>query len=147
MGALSRTGGVAVTGSKVHGGWRTPGAVVAARAFQHQRDSIAQVQADSTWGADAAKHRRELEECRRDQSRSLLRCLQETYLWTEARAKATDDSLWRRDAARHRDEVERCVRRRDMNTASCLQLYYQWNSERALAVADSIVRARMKRGR
>src|SRR2546428_6233310 len=40
------------------------------------RDSIAQLQADFTWRADAAKHRRELEQCRRDQSRSLLRCLQ-----------------------------------------------------------------------
>src|SRR5437879_7205042 len=128
-------------------GWKRPAAVAAAQAFQHQRDSIAQVRADSTRRADAAKHRRELKGWHRDQSRSLLRCLQETYLWTEARAKATDDSLWRRDAARHRDEVERCARRRDMNTASCLQLYYKWNSERALAAADSIVRARIKRGR
>jgi hypothetical protein len=144
--AITLTVEAAATCLEVHYGWKKPAAVVAARAFQHQRDAIAQVQADSTWRADAAKHRRELEECRRDQSRSLLRCLQETYLWTEARAQATDDSLWRRDAAKHRDEVERCVRRRDMNTASCLQLYYQWNSERALAVADSIVRARMKRG-
>ena len=146
--AITLTEQAAATCLEVQYGWKKPRALAAARAFQHQRDSIAQVQADSTWRADAAKHRRELEQCRGDPSgRSLLRCLQETYLWTEARAKATDDSLWRRDAARHRDEVERCVRRRDMNTASCLQLYYQWNSERALAVADSIVRARMKRGR
>src|SRR2546430_9206053 len=145
--SITLTVEAAATCLEVHSGWKKPAGVAAARVFQHQRDSIAQVQADSTWRADVATHRRELEQCRRDQSRSLLRCLQETYLWTEARAKATDDSLWRRDAAKHRDEVERCVRRRDMNTASCLQLYYQWNSERALAVADSIVRARMKLGR
>src|SRR5207245_3916377 len=115
--AITLTVEAAATCLEVHYGWKKPAAVVAARAFQHQRDSIAQVQADSTWGADAAKHRRELEECRRDQSRSLLRCLQATYLWTEARAKPTDDTLCRGHAARHRDEVERCVRRRDMNTA------------------------------
>ena len=145
--AITLTEQAAATCLEVHYGWKKPAAVTAAQAFQRQRDSIAQVQADFTWRADAAKHRRELEQCRQDQSRSLLRCLQETYLWTEARAKATDDSLWRRDSARHRDEVDRCVRRREMNTASCLQLYYQWNSERALAAADSIVRARIKRGR
>jgi len=145
--AITLTEQAAATCLEVHYGWKKPAAVTAAQAFQRQRDSIAQVQADFTWRADAAKHRRELEQCRQDQSRSLLRCLQETYLWTEARAKATDDSLWRRDSARHGDEVERCVRRRDMNTASCLQLYYKWNSERALAAADSIVRARIKRGR
>src|SRR3989441_1648226 len=90
--AITLTVEAAATCLEVHYGWKKPAAVVAARAFQHQRDSIAQVQADSTWRADAATHRRELEQCRRDQSRSLLRCLQETYLWTEARAKATDDS-------------------------------------------------------
>src|SRR5437879_6853934 len=98
--------------------WKRPAAVVAAQAFQHQRDSIAQVQADSTWWADAAKHRRELEECRRDQSRSLLRCLQETYLWTEARANATGASLWRRDAARPRDRGEACCGRRAATNTS-----------------------------
>src|SRR5207245_10390625 len=114
--AITLTVEAAATCLEVHYGWKKPAAVVAARAFQHQRDSIAQVQADSTWRADAAKHRRDLEECRGDPSgRSLLRCLQETYLWTEARAKATDDSLWRRDAARHRDEMVRCVGRRALS--------------------------------
>jgi hypothetical protein len=124
--------------------WKKPAALAAAQSYRHQLDSVAQVTADSSWKAEAARHRREIEECRGDQSRSLARCLQETYLWTEERAKATDDSLWRLDAAKHEDEVQRCVRRRDMNTASCLQLYYKWSSERALALADSIERAKLR---
>jgi hypothetical protein len=124
--------------------WKKPAALAAAQSYRHQLDSAAQVTADAAWKAEAARHRREIEECRGDQSRSLARCLQETYIWTEARAKATDDSLWRHDAAKHEDEVQRCVRRRDMNTASCLQLYYKWSSERALALADSIERAKLR---
>src|SRR2546427_10412082 len=53
--------------------WKRPAAVAAAQAFQHQRDSIAQVQADSTWRADAAKPRRQLAQCRGHPPRSLLR--------------------------------------------------------------------------
>src|SRR2546427_9505029 len=94
--AITLTVEAAATCLEVHYGWKKPAAVVAAPAFQHQRDSIAQVEADSTWRSDAAKHRGEIEECRPGPSRSLLRCLPETYLWSEARAKATDHSLWRR---------------------------------------------------
>src|SRR3989475_2788606 len=87
--AITLTVEAATTCLEVHYGWKKPAAVAAARAFQHQRDSIAQVQADSTWRADAAKHRRELAEGRRDPARPLLRRLPEPHLWTEARAKAT----------------------------------------------------------
>jgi hypothetical protein len=124
--------------------WKKEAALAAAQSYRGQLDSAAQVTADSAWKAEAARHRREVEECRGDQSRSLARCLQETYLWSETRAKATDDSLWRHDAAKHQDEVQQCVRRRDMNTASCLQLYYKWSPERALALADSIERAKLR---
>src|SRR5207247_8409676 len=105
--AITLTEQAAATCLEVQYGWKKPRALAAARAFQHQRDSIAQLQADSTWRADAAKHRRELEQCSRDQSRPLLRCLQETYLWTEARAKATAGPLWRREAADARREAAR----------------------------------------
>src|SRR5881296_535521 len=71
--AITLTEQAAATCLEVHYGWKKPAAVTAAQAFQRQRDSIAQVQADFTWRADAAKHRRELEQCRQDQSRSLLR--------------------------------------------------------------------------
>src|SRR3989442_6110959 len=73
--AITLTVEAAATCLEVHYGWKKPAAVVAARAFQHQRDSIAHVPADSTWGADAPRHRRALEERRREQSRSTLRGL------------------------------------------------------------------------
>src|SRR2546422_6164101 len=59
--AITLTVEAAATCLEVHYGWKKPAAVAAARVFQHQRDSIAQVQADSTWRADVATHRRELE--------------------------------------------------------------------------------------
>src|SRR3989442_13309252 len=63
----------AATCLEVHYGWKKPAAVVPARAFQHQPDSIAQVAADPTLRADAAKPPGELEECRRGPSRAPLR--------------------------------------------------------------------------
>src|SRR2546430_10048771 len=70
--AITLTEQAAATCLEVHYGWKKPAAVTAARAFQHQRDSIAQLQADSTWRADAPQHPRQLEAGRRDPSRSLL---------------------------------------------------------------------------
>src|SRR2546425_7009798 len=75
--AITLTVQAAATCLEVQYGWKRPAAVAAAQAFQHQRDSIAQVQADSTWRADAAKHRRELEECRGGHPRPPPRCLPE----------------------------------------------------------------------
>src|SRR2546429_2789013 len=71
--AITLTVEAAATCLEVHYGWKKPAAVVAARALQHQRDFIAQGQAHSTRGADAAKHRRGVEGCRPDPARPLLR--------------------------------------------------------------------------
>src|SRR5256885_17021129 len=94
--AITLTVQAAATCLEVQYRWKKPAAVAAAQAFQHQRDSIAQVHADSTWRADAPQHRRELEQCRRGPSRSPLRCLQEAHLWTASRATGPRDSLCRR---------------------------------------------------
>src|SRR2546425_3202861 len=44
--AITLTVEAAATCLEVHYGWKKPAAVVAARAFQHQRDSIAQVRSE-----------------------------------------------------------------------------------------------------
>src|SRR2546427_11194487 len=71
--AITLTEQAAATCLEVQYRWKQPAAVAAARAFQHQRDSLAQVQADSPWRADAPQHRRELEQGRGGRSPSLLR--------------------------------------------------------------------------
>src|SRR2546428_10942614 len=96
--AITLTVQAAATCLEVQYRWKRPAAVAAAQAFQHQRDSIAQVQADSTWRADAPTHRRELEGGRRDPARSPLRWLQGAHLRTGARAQAPDESPLRRRA-------------------------------------------------
>src|SRR2546429_4964521 len=55
--AITLTVQAAATCLEVQYRWKKPAAVAAAQAFQHQRDSIAQVQADSTWPPDPPNHR------------------------------------------------------------------------------------------
>jgi len=124
--------------------WKQPAALAAATKYQQEQDSIAQLHADSTWKAEAARHRREITDCAKDPSGDVTRCLM-GYGWAEARAAATEDSLWRHDASRHRQEIATCTRQRKMQAGSCLQLYYKWSPARALAVDDSIRRAQMRR--
>jgi hypothetical protein len=125
-------------------GWKRPQAETAALAFQRQQDSLAQVAADSGWRADAARHKREAQECANDPSGEVARCLV-GYGWADARAARAADSLWQRDAGQHRAQVLQCVTQRRMQPGACLQLYHKWSPERALAVDDSLRRAKMRR--
>jgi hypothetical protein len=124
--------------------WNQAAAVTAATTYQQEQDSIAQLHADSSWRAEAARHKREIAECAKDPSGDVTRCLM-GYGWAEARAVVTEDSLWRYDAVNHRQQVATCTRQRKMQAGSCLQLYYKWSPTRALAVDDSIRRAQMRR--
>src|SRR5437667_4088137 len=124
--------------------WNQAAALAAATTYQQEHDSIAQLHADSTWRAAAARHKQEIAECAKDPSGDVTRCLM-GYGWAEARALSTEDSLWRYDAANHRQQVATCTRQAKMQAGSFLQLYYKWNPARALAVDDSIRRAQMRR--
>ena len=124
--------------------WKKDQALTAARRFQHEQDSTAQVTADSGWRADAARHLKEIKQCASDPSGDVTRCLL-GFGWAEARAKATDDSLWRANGSKRRQEIQTCARRKDMQVGACLQLYYKWSADRALAVYDSIRRAQLLR--
>src|SRR5205814_7912965 len=73
--------------------WRQAAALTAATQYQHEQDSIAQLHADSTWRAEAARHKKEIADCAKDPSSDMARCLV-GYGWAEARAAATSDSLW-----------------------------------------------------
>ena len=124
--------------------WKPAQALTAATSYQRQQDSIAQSRADSTWRADAARHKREVGVCGTDPSGDVARCLV-GFGWADARATATADSLWRRDGSKHRQQLTKCAHNRQIQVGSCLQLYYKWSPERALAVDDSIRRAQMRR--
>jgi hypothetical protein len=123
--------------------WKPAPALAAATTYQQQHDSIAQSLADSSWRADAARHKKEMGECSKDPSGDVARCLV-GFGWADARASATADSLWRYDAGTHRQQLVACTRQRKMQAGACLQLYYKWSPDRALAVDDSIRRAQMR---
>ena len=124
--------------------WKPAQALTVATSYQQQHDSIAQSLADSSWRADAARHKKEVGVCEQDPSGDVARCLS-GFGWADARAAATADSLWRHDAPKHRQELTKCTHNRQIQVGSCLQLYYKWSPERALAVDDSIRRAQMRR--
>src|SRR2546429_754658 len=86
--------------------WKKDQALTAARRFQHEQDSTAQVTADSGWRADAARHPKEIKQCASDPSGDVTRCLL-GFRWAEARAQATRRSLWRRHRAKppHGDQT------------------------------------------
>jgi len=123
--------------------WDSATALVAARARQHELDSIATFQRDSLWTIDAAKHRTDLSACVKDGG-DIGRCLQDNHGWDPDHASAAFDSVWHHDAAKHRDAVRACQRQRKSNVSSCLVLYYKWDSKHALALGDSLERERMK---
>src|SRR2546422_273232 len=116
--------------------WKQDAALTAAAAYQQQQDSIAQLHADATWRAEAARHKNEIAECAKDPSGDVTRCLM-GYGWAEARAVVTEDSLWRHDAANHRQQVATCTRQRKMQAGSSPQPYYQWEPPPAPCVAAS----------
>jgi len=124
--------------------WKEPAALAAATKYQQEQDSIAQLHADSTWRAEAARHKKEMAECAKDPSGDVARCLV-GYGWADARAAAAEDSLWRHSGSQHRQQVATCTRQRKMQAGACLQLYYKWSPARALAVDDSVRRAQMRR--
>src|SRR2546423_15360005 len=104
--------------------WNQDAALTAATAYQQQQDSIAQLHADATWRAEAARHKNEIAECAKDPSGDVTRCLM-GYGWAEARAVVTEDSLWRHDAANHRQQVATCTRQRKMQAGAWLPLLLQ----------------------
>src|SRR2546430_8903055 len=55
--------------------WKQAAALAAATKYQQEQDLIAQLHADSTWKAEAARHRKEVTDCARDPSGDVARCL------------------------------------------------------------------------
>src|SRR5256886_4164475 len=111
------------------------------RLLLEKKNSIKTWKEDSVWQLDAAKHNRDLQNCRRGKD-PLDACLLVAG-WPVDRVTATADSLWHAEAPQHRRELEACQRKREMNLSSCLTLYYKWDSDRALQTADSVTRVRL----
>src|SRR5256714_2647114 len=93
--------------------WNQDAALTAATAYQQQQDSIAQLHADSTWRAEAARHKKEIAECAQDPSGDATRRLL-GYSRAAARALATHDSAWHHDSANQRPPVAARYRERQM---------------------------------
>jgi hypothetical protein len=121
--------------------WKPAEAQRAAIARHQEMDSTKTAREDSVWNLDDAKHKRDLQSCRRGAD-PIDRCLLVAG-WPLSRVNATADSLWRAELPEHRRELDACMRKRDVNLSSCLTLYYKWDSERALRTADSVTRARL----
>jgi len=121
--------------------WKVADAQRAANERAYEMDSIKTWKEDSVWQLDAAKHKRDLQNCRRGKD-PLDACLLVAG-WPVDRVTATADSLWQAEAPQHRRELEACQRKREMNLSSCLTLYYKWDSDRALQIADSVTRVRL----
>ena len=123
--------------------WKLPVAQKAAEARAHELDSLKTWQEDSVWNLGAAKHKSDLQACRRG-TEQLNNCLLVAG-WPLRRVRHTTDSTWSSEMPAHRRELQTCMAKRDFNLSSCLTLYYKWDSERALATADSVTRARLGR--
>lgn len=121
--------------------WKVADATLAAQARHRELDSLKTWHDDSVWNIEAARHRADLQRCRRG-SDPLYNCLLVSG-WPVTRVRATAESLWTAEAPQRRQELQACMRRREVNLSSCLTLYYKWDSERALATADSVTRARL----
>ena len=121
--------------------WKIADAQRAATARHRELDSLKSWREDSAWAIEAAKHKRDVQNCRRapDQFGNCLLVAG----WPLTRVQDASDSLWNADLPEHRRELQACQAKRDMNLSSCLTLYYKWESDRALATADSIARVRL----
>src|SRR5258708_39942583 len=104
--------------------WKQPAALAAATKYQQEQDSIAQLHADSTWRAEAARHKKEMAECAKDPSGDVARCLV-GYGWADVRAAAAEDSLWRHGGSQHPQGVATCTRQRKMQAGGRLHPHYQ----------------------
>lgn len=122
--------------------WKVEEARAAAAARHREIDSLRTRQDDSIWNLDAARHRTDLQACRRRTNETLEGCLLVAG-WPLSRVRTTAESLWQAELPQHRRELQECMRRRDVNLPSCLTLYYKWDSDRALRTADSVTRARL----
>ena len=122
-------------------GWKVAEATRAALARHHELDSLKAWREDSAWGIESAKHKRDLENCRKTPDQ-ITNCLLVAG-WPLPRVERTADSLWTAEQSKHRHELQACMNKRDMNLSSCLTLYYKWESDRAIATADSVARARL----
>ena len=121
--------------------WKIADAQRAATARHHELDSLKTWREDSAWAIERAKHRRDLENCRKAPDQ-LTNCLLVAG-WPLARVERTSDSVWNAELPTHRRELQTCQNKRDMNLSSCLTLYYKWDNDRALATADSLARVRL----
>jgi hypothetical protein len=121
--------------------WKVADAQKAASNRHREMDSIKTWHEDSVWNLDAAKHKRDLQNCRRGTD-ELDSCLLVAG-WPVSRVRATTDSLWQAEMPKHRRELSACMAKRDVNLSSCLTLYYKWDSDRALRTADSVARVRL----
>lgn len=121
--------------------WKVVEAQRAATARAREMDSLKTWKEDSVWHIDAARHKRDVQTCRRGKD-PLDTCLLVAG-WPVDRVKTTAESLWQSEAPQHRRELEACQRKREMNLSSCLTLYYKWDSDRALKIADSVTRVRL----
>lgn len=121
--------------------WKPLDAQNAANKRARELDSIKTYQEDSVWALGSAKHRRDLQNCRKTDDQ-MKNCLLVAG-WPLQRVNATQDSVWRSEMPKHRRELATCEAKREMNLSSCLTLYYKWDSDRAIATADSVARVRL----
>jgi hypothetical protein len=121
--------------------WKVADAQRAATDRHRELDSLKTFHEDSLWALDAAKHKRDLQACRRG-SELLNNCLLVSG-WPLGRVNVTVDSVWNAELPTHRRELQACMSKRDVNLSSCLTLYYKWDSDRALQTADSVTRVRL----
>jgi len=121
--------------------WKVDEATRAAQDRARELDSLKNWREDSVWAIDAAKHKRDFQNCK-SRTEPLKDCLLIAG-WPLSRVRATSDSLWNAEIPKHRRELQTCMSKRDFNLSSCLTLYYKWDSDRALATADSVTRARL----
>ncbi len=122
-------------------GWKVAEAQRAATERQRELDSIKTWREDSAWAIESAKHKRDLQNCRKAPDQ-ITNCLLVAG-WPLPRVEATGDSLWNAERSTHHRELQTCMSKRDVNLSSCLTLYYKWESDRAIATADSVTRARL----
>jgi hypothetical protein len=120
--------------------WKVGDAQRAATDRHRELDSLKTWHDDSLWALDGAKHKRDLQTCRR--SDQLNNCLLVSG-WPLGRVRSTVDSVWNAELPTHRRELQTCMSKRDVNLSSCLTLYYKWDSDRALSTADSVTRVRL----
>src|SRR5256885_16152850 len=118
--------------------WKVADAQRAANERAYEMDSIKTWKEDSVWQLDAAKHKRDLQNCRRGKD-PLDACLLVAG-WPVDRVTATADSLWQAEAPPHRREPEACQRKREMKLSPCPTPSYKWGARPPPPVAAFVTR-------